>query len=351
MIGLTDWISMGQGPAAHVGAGLGGALGGALGGMPGFAAGSAIGRVAGGTLDFIAKKWGEDRGLVYLSALAHRAAKEGPEVFSAVMASEGAKRLSATMTGVRDTVRRLALEGIDQTRARTNEHMKALLGSTSGLTPDQAYSKLGGRLTQLASSPGALANVTGALSAPFASSAPQVADAYASKVAETLSYLYSALPKPPGPPPPFAPQNWQPTARDKLGFMDRAEIVANPMSAMRHVAQGTLSDEHLEALRTVYPVVYGMMQREVLDFAATHPEVKLPLAERQSMARFLGTPLGAMDSPDKLRALQATYTAPRAEAPAGAGGGGAKMPKGKITDRPTTASAFTSTLGSAGAPA
>jgi hypothetical protein len=341
-VSLTDFLHMGEGgvagkAATAVGAGIGAAVGGPTGAI----VGATVGRVPGMLLDYLGKHWMEDKGLIALSALAKRAAKDGPEVFSAVMGAESQKRLAATMQGVQDTVRRLAIEGIQDAKARGQEHMRALLGSTTGLTPDQSYGKLGARLTQLAANDGALAQVTSHLSAPFAGTAPAVADAYQQKLGEAIHYLYDALPKAPAPPAPFAPQYWQPTAADKMAFHDRAEIIANPMIAMQHVAQGTLSDAHLDALKTIYPVVYSMMQNEVLAFSGNHPDVKLPLAERQSVARFLGTSLDSLDTPETVRQLQQSYAArqaqPNAPSPQ------QRMPKGKIKNRPSFATTFSPT--------
>jgi hypothetical protein len=132
-----------------------------------------------------------------------------------------------------------------------------------------------------------------------------------------------------------------------LAFHDKAEIIANPMSAMQHVAQGTLSDAHLETLRTIYPTVYAMMQHEILQFSAKHPDVKLPLPERQSVAKFIGNSLDALDTPDKVRALQASY-APAQGAPPGGAPPGQKMPKGKIRKMPSMATTFSPTEGARG---
>jgi hypothetical protein len=319
---------------------VGAGIGGLVGGVPGAFVGERVGKVAANVLKFMGEHWMEDRGMVALTALAQRAAKEGPDVFSAVLAAEGNKRLAATMQGVQDTVRKLAITGIQDVKARGQEHMKALLGSTSGLTPDQSYGKLGARLTELASNDAALAQVTSHLSSPFASSAPEVADAYQQKLGEAIHYLYDALPKAPAPPAPFAPQYWQPSAADKMAFHDRAEIISNPMVAMQHVAQGTLSDAHLDALKTIYPVVYSMMQNEILSFSANHPDVKLPMAERQSVARFLGTSLDSLDTPDTVRQLQQTYATRQTQPNAPAA---QKMPKGKIKNRPSFATTFSPT--------
>jgi hypothetical protein len=346
-VGLTDFLHMGEGGIAGkatqaIGAGIGGLIGGPTGALVGMAAG----KVAGLPLDYLSKHWMEDKGLIVLSALAKTAAKEGPEVFSAVMASEGAKRLEATMSGVQETVRRMATAGIEATSTRTTEHMKSLLGSTSGLTGDQAYDKLGARLNDLASNPAALASATSAVSAPFASTAPEVAAAYQQQLAGAITYLHAAFPKPPAPPAPFAPQTWQPTAQDKMAFHDKAEIVANPMAAMAHVQRGTLSDAHLDALRTVYPAIYSQMATKVLEFSAAHPDVKLALPERSSVAKFLGGPLDTMDEPGKLQILQASYGAGAPNKAPDEQPSGSKPARGKFEKMPQAAATmFASTQG------
>ena len=335
---LSDHISMGQGPFTAATSALGASLG-ALAGPGGAMVGAMAGRVPGMALNYIAKKWVENRGMLYASALAKRAAKEGPEVFSAVIASEGAKRLAATMSEVRETVSQLAIRGTVNA-ARNSEHMQHLLGDTTGLSRDQQYSQLSKRLTSLASNPGAMASAVSALSAPFQSSAPDVADAYQQKMAATLQYLYQAVPKPSQPPMPFQPNNWTANPKDKLAFHDRAEIVANPMRAMAHVQQGTLSGAHLEALQTVYPQIYGMMRDEIMKWSGQHPDVKLPAAERASVAKFLGTPLDAVSQPEKTRAIQSTYQQGNKT-----GSGGGPKPRGKIKNMPSQSTAFSGTTG------
>jgi hypothetical protein len=342
-VSLTDQIHAGQGMASGATSAIGAGLGAAVAGPAGAVIGHAIGKAAGIPLDFIAKKWFENKGLIYLSTIAKKAAKDGPDVFSAVIGKESQLRLDATMKGVGDTVRKMALTGIESTAARTQEHMKMLLGSTTGLTPDQSYSKLENRVNTLASNPAALAHVAAALSSPFITTAPQVAAAYQQKIADSVAYLHQSLPKAPGPPAPFAPQTWSPSATDKLAFHDKAEIVANPMRAMQHMAQGTLSDAHLDALRSMYPQTYGRMQSEVLTFAAEHPEVKLPLAERASVAKFLGAPLDQLTSPDTIRSLQSVYGA-TAQKPNGGGPSGRPLAAGKLKKLPGSPPTFQQTM-------
>jgi hypothetical protein len=137
-----------------------------------------------------------------------------------------------------------------------------------------------------------------------------------------VQYLHAAVPKPPAPPGPFAPQTWSPSPVDKMVFRDKAQIVANPMAAMQHVAAGTLSDAHIDALQKVWPQTFARMQQEVVQFAAAHPDVKLPMNERASISKFLGAPLDPMTAPTTMQALQASYQSPP-------GGGVQGAPKAK----------------------
>ncbi len=343
-VSLTDQIHAGQGMASGVLQSVGAGIGGAIGGAPGAMVGAMAGRVPGIALDFIAKKWFENKGLIYAATYLRRAAKEGPDVFAGVLASTAAKQLEMSMGQVREAVQQLAVRGTTST-VRNTDHMGRLLGSTTGLSSDQQYSKLSDRITTLAGNPGAMAQTVGALTAPLQTSAPEVAQAYQDKMMATLAYLNGSLPKPMAPPMPFAPNNFAPTPAQKMAFHDRAEIVANPMRAMAHVQQGTLSADHLHALQTVYPEIYAQMQQEILKWSAAHPSVKLPLAERQSIAKFLGAPLDVSQSPDSMKAIQAHYAPPPQSGPQGPGKPPEGGTKAKIKKLPSSSTAFSGTQG------
>jgi hypothetical protein len=341
---LKDLLMAGHGPASSVTAGMGAAVGGALGGFAGASVGAHIGKVPGMALDFLARRWVEDRGLVNLSAAAWRAAKDGnQDALAAVIGVDAKERLARTMAGVGDVVHRMAMMGMRAATPRGNEHVKALLGiDTSGMSSAAQLDRLQNRLVDLSGDPAALANTTSALTGPIAGAAPQVADALQQRMAGAVQYLGAAVPRPPSPPAPFAPQQWSPTDGQKLSFHDKAEIVANPMKAMAHVEQGTLSDAHIDALKTQYPVVYGMMRDEVLKFATSHPTAKLPLAERASIAKFLGTPLDALDTPDTMRLLQQSYSGQAPTAPQHP-----KMSGSKFKDAPSHGTTFSASMGPA----
>lgn len=303
---LTDWLAMGHLPFSHLGTMAGAALG---------PVGSAAGKALGIAADFVAKKWIENQGMVLLSRAAYKASKLGPDVFTSVLASDAAQRLEATMTGVRQTVQRMASQGIEETKAATKEHMKALLGSTSGLTPDQAYAKLHGQLTTLASNPEALARASAAVAAPISAGHPELGQALDQQMRDTIAYLYSALPKPPAPPAPFTPNQYAPTRKELLDFHDKAEVATNPMRIMEHLSRGTLSPAHMDAMQTLYPSVLDYMRGAVDQFHVEHPDVLLPPEHRSAMGRFLGQPLGASAANPDL--VQQAYMAAAPQPPQG----------------------------------
>lgn len=307
MVGLTDFIGMGKGPASHALGGVGGALGAVMGGMPGYAIGHAAGKLLGAPMDLLTKHWLEDKGLVYLSALSRKAAAEGPDVFSAVMASEAGKRLQATLDGTSKTIRAMAARSTALAHPKANT-FSTLLGNQTGLSKDQQFNRLSDRLTTLSANPQSAIQLVANLSSPFSHASPDLGSAYGAQMLHAMQYLATSLPKQPPSSMPFAPTPKQTISpADKLAFLDKAEIVANPMAALNHVQQGTLSDAHLDAIKTVYPQTYSKMCQSILEFSGSHPDVKLPFRERQSMAKFLGMPLDQTQSPAAINTLQQTY--------------------------------------------
>lgn len=309
--------------------------------------GYALPKLATGAYDLLtgmSKLWNRPgSGLTVLSPILKQAAAEGPAVFSAVAGAESRRRVAATMTGVHDAMRGLASKGLAGASSTDRSHMGELLGTTSGLSHEQQYAKLTNRLAELQSNPAALAEVAGQVSSPFATTAPEVAQAYQQKISQVVQYLQASVPKAPAPPLPFAPNNWAPTPTDLMAFHDKAQIVANPMKLIQHMQRGTLSDAHMEAAQTIYPAMLSRMRGEVMAFHAKNPGVLLPLAERQSVAKLLGAPLDPTQQPENLVALQASYDQ-QANGPPHGGQSQRKAPKA-LKDKQNHASAFSSTMG------
>jgi hypothetical protein len=294
-----------HGPVSTATQGIGAAIGGMVGGLGGAVAGAHVGKIPGAMLEQFAKRWAQDRGLAQLSAAATRFARRGDEgAFAAVLGVDATMRLDATMQKISTTLRRMAIDGTATAAPRSNGHIRALGGDTPGISDEAAVGKLQKTIVDLSANPAALAHATSTVASLIAGHAPAVADEYAAQLARAVAYLAAAVPKPSAPPGLFGVQTWQPSRSATLAWHDKAEIVHDPMAAMRHMEQGTLSMSHLDALKTVYPVIYGKMRQTIMQFAADHPGIKLPAAQRASVSRFLGAPTGLLESPAALKILQ-----------------------------------------------
>lgn len=174
------------------------------------------------------------------------------------------------------------------------------------MSEDRQLKALGSRLTTLATNPSALTHLTSQMAAPFSTISQPLTDEYCKKVQDAVQYLYQQMPKAPPPSPSdlFAPKNWQPHPGQLQSWRDKIEVVANPMSALNHMHAGTLSNDHLNALQTIFPTVYQGMKDQIVKYAAKHPDVKMPVEQQAQVMKFMGQPtqLGQY-----ITALQARY--------------------------------------------
>jgi len=127
----------------------------------------------------------------------------------------------------------------------------------------------------------AMANVFGAT--------PNVAKAYEAHTANVVRYLNSQLPKPPSPPNPFNDRQsqWKPTLQQLNSYAAKEEIVKDPMKALDHLKNGTLSMDHVMALRAVWPQTY---QRQCMQILQSAPK-NLTTQQKSQLSVFLGEPI------------------------------------------------------------
>jgi hypothetical protein len=134
-----------------------------------------------------------------------------------------------------------------------------------------------------------------------------------------VDYLNASLPKGLKAPTPYA-QDLPATRAQVQGWLMRLRTVENPASLLDDVAAGKLSPEAVDAVRTVYPAMFGDMQKRVVEkLAKLQSEGRAPnLATRMQLALLLGIPTDPLLVPSNLRAVQAIYPPPAAAGQAGA---------------------------------
>ena len=117
----------------------------------------------------------------------------------------------------------------------------------------------------------------------------------------------------------------------------RLRTVENPASLLDDVANGKLSPEAVDAVRTVYPAMFADMQARVVEkLLKLQNQGRAPsFAARAQLALLLGMPTDPLLMPSSMRAIQAQYAAQP-----GAAQGGASPAPGRTRKVPQLASVF-----------
>jgi hypothetical protein len=156
------------------------------------------------------------------------------------------------------------------------------------------------RAQQYAQNPSLLAEDMRGATLNMEDVAPSMSAAAAAHVANAASFLASK-----------APTTWEdPLGRVKLvdkhsqARFDRyAETVLDPLSVLARMQNGTLSQEHAEALKEVYPAMFADVQRRVMD--AMIEAKSVPFDARITAGILFDTPADALMQPELIAATQA----------------------------------------------
>lgn len=176
---------------------------------------------------------------------------------------------------------------------------------------DQDFQQLSQHITGLASNPIALTDATAQVANVLDHGTPesrQIALATQGKLIDAVGYLNSQLPKPSTPPVPFQAQTWEPTQQEVRSFLDKAEIVRDPLSVFHHLESGTLTDDHVAAMKALYPRTYESIQKAVMETSTLPNAPKLPYTARIRLSRLMGVQLDQQN----VAALQSTFGPPGA---------------------------------------
>jgi len=145
--------------------------------------------------------------------------------------------------------------------------------------------------------------------ADFFHAAPNITQGIHSTVTNGLQYLNGKLPVPVNPMP--LSKDHEPPTQSQHHFNHSFDIVDNPLSALEHVKNGTLSSLHMEALQNVYPNLLKDMQKKVLEHMDLEKAKDLPYPTKLSLSKFIGQPLDESMTPQGIVANQAAMTPPQ----------------------------------------
>lgn len=269
---------------------IAGIAGGVVGGVPGMLVSAGVGKVL------------QDRGAMLASDLLERAA-----------GALGARRIAA------------------RTEAQMAKGVAELTGAAKaetfglGSAPFRAPAIVAGRLTaknfpevrksveRANADPSVIAD---AVQQQVGNSHPKLTQAVTQTMVRGAQYLATKLP--PSKADPYAVQPQFDDAdrmsdAERSAFLRAAEAVSNPTMILEEARKGTLTRDHVEAVKAVYPALYEEMRAQVLQ-SLVDSKTRVPYSRRIQLGILLDIPTDKTLSPEFLSAIQGTYAQGAGEA-------------------------------------
>lgn len=291
---LTDYIT--GGGLASAGAVGGGFLAGP--------AGAGIGAGAGKLIGMFGNK--------YLRENYNRMAVNGAEKLGILFTEQAQRHTALSLDAIPSAIARMG----EISSARTAADMPALLGI--GGTRAERFNAYSQQLAQAQANSEDTTNKISELTGGIAEGgAPLVAQAATMKKQHILAYLSEQKPKEP-PSQAFGPKRpWTPNERELAAYERRVEAAYDPIGTVtRHLPSGTLTREHIEAIKTLYPGHFAKIQARVQQAASDPKAPHLPAAVRARLASLFGAPQSSRRDAER---YQAPYAAPVKGSPHGGG--------------------------------
>lgn len=262
----------------------------AAGGLVGGPVGAAIGATAGAVIDV-------DGGKI-LRRLLDGEGFLGPLFVEKQMKAGGAKldRMKDVLGKMKDR----ATKGGSLTPAPVDAaRMSAIRGMVDHLVDpekrhdkQETHSTINDRLSDWVANPSRLTNDIQAVASNLGKTgAPIISGMASQNMVTAVQYLNTHMPKPPRMASPFAPKvKWKPSSYQLKAFEEKFEAIADPFSVIDHLENGTLTRNHMEAIKTVYPALHGIIQSRVYD-AVSQGDLDLGYTDRLKLSLLMDMPL------------------------------------------------------------
>ncbi len=227
--------------------------------------------------------------------------------------------LGRSQRGVQSLVGTKVAPGMSAPKASGQGFFSSLLAS-AGNTESRGAQAAGARadfqrradqIATLSSNPAMLSDRIGRSVGPATDGAPGVTAAAVSVAQRGVSYLANALPPPRQDRFTLQPQ-FQTLSRASDAEMSKffriQEALDNPTMVLDQARNGSLTPDHVEAVKAVYPKLYDQMRTQLMRELVTSKS-ELPYGRRVQLGILLDLPTDQTLAPDFVSAIQATYTA------------------------------------------
>lgn len=197
--------------------------------------------------------------------------------------------------------------GLERSAAKTNNRisqginailnvgprLSSLVASgASQIADNEDYEKKTKQIQEYASNPDSLIKKVSKDTEQMYKYAPNATSALQTNMMNGIAFLNSKIPIQPD----VGPFDKKPVmSKTQIARFSRYfETVNQPLSVLKHLKDGTLTSEHLEALTAVYPKLYDHMKKETYDkISGIKDPISIPYSTKISLSKFLGAPLHA----------------------------------------------------------
>jgi hypothetical protein len=159
--------------------------------------------------------------------------------------------------------------------------------------------------------------------AAIAYAAPQTAELVGNRAISAIQFLQSQIPKRPYEAifPTETQKPYEPSSMELAKFERYIQVVDNPLSVLQDLEAGTLTQDHVKALKAVYPRMYSEIKQSVLAGLQSKAEADVPYSKKVQISILFGVPVDASLIGRNIAGMQAMYGTERAAQETGAQGG------------------------------
>lgn len=287
--GLNSFISGG------VGSSIGAAFGGGIGGLVGAAAGMGAREIS--------RRFGDQLQAVFYN---HQAVKFAAETIIKDGAAKQYDRIPDILKKMAKPAYKVTPVGV-----AVSAYMRKFNGDEDrkGRRRFEYMEKLSKDMGKLASSPNIMNEELAKITGPMVEGgAPNIGEAMHYKLISGMEYLATQIPRPHNPKNPFAPaQEWLPSDQEIAAFERKLEVVQNPYTVLDELENGTLTKDHIDALKAVYPQIYQTIQKKVQDAVINGNAEPIPYQSRAKLSLLMGAPMDETLTANSIRYYQQSF--------------------------------------------
>ncbi len=171
-----------------------------------------------------------------------------------------------------------------------------------------AFRNIRDNLVAFQTNPDQASNKANRRTMPIYTHAPDTAGFIEAKALTGLSFLAAKLPKRASAAGSITlfKDDYVPSTMELAKYERYVKAVERPLDTIKELERGTLTREHVEALKAVYPNIYKQLQLEAVDKIQKNPE-KITYNKRIQLGILLDLPTDTSLIPENVMALQANF--------------------------------------------